>query len=599
MPTRSISLAKKVPVFIGTLLLVVLGVAFTIEYVQLRRLLTDVNQERLGSATVLVAGRLTQQLQQGLSDVEETMSRLVAELLVDGRLPETAPDSSLLRRLPTSGSTRAVAVWDRAGACVGAVRPSEHSLDGPRDPCVGRAATIGPEQIEVGPILDAGGSPRYSVVIPVTVRGWSGWVDVVSSTGDTTDGELVSGLIDVDAELILGNVAGGAWTNLSTIVDGPPGPVPADGPMRFELDGEQRMGAAARVEGTPWVTVAHRSVDVALAPSDTFLASIIGSGFLVLIVSSVVGGLASMRVTRPLAVVTRGAEAVAAGEYSRRVPVEREDEVGRLARAFNTMADHVDDRRQTLEARVEQRTRSLQDALDQLAAAQDQVVRTERLATLGQLAGGVGHELRNPLGVMTNALYYLEAVNPDAPPKVREYIGILKAQVGISEKIVSDLLDFARLNTPDRTEVDLEALVRESLARQPVRDGITVRIDMPDKLPTTFVDQRQMEQVMVNLISNAVHAMQDEEGTLSFTATPEDDRVILRVTDTGSGMSEEQLERIFEPLVTTKAKGIGLGLAVSRLLASTNGVELTVESEPGVGSTFQLGFPVHAGVPAS
>jgi len=71
------------------------------------------------------------------------------------------------------------------------------------------------------------------------------------------------------------------------------------------------------------------------------------------------------------------------------------------------------------------------------------------------------------------------------------------------------------------------------------------------------------------------------------------------VTDTGSGMSEEQLERIFEPLVTTKAKGIGLGLAVSRLLASTNGVELTVESEPGVGSTFQLGFPVHAGVPAS
>jgi signal transduction histidine kinase len=253
----------------------------------------------------------------------------------------------------------------------------------------------------------------------------------------------------------------------------------------------------------------------------------------------------------------------------------------------------VDDRRKTLEALVADRTATLQSALARLEETQDELVRRERLATLGELAGGVGHELRNPLGVMTNALYYLDAINSDAPYKVQEYMGILKSQVAISEKIVSDLLDFGRLETPDRSEVEVEALVRRGLERRPVAAGISVEVDIPSDLPPVFVDPGHMDQVMVNLISNAVDAMEGDHGTLSFTAASDDgEHVTLRVSDTGRGIAADRLQSIFEPLVTTKAKGIGLGLAVSRLLASANDVVLSAESEVGEGSTFKLTFPV-------
>src|SRR5690606_1723689 len=138
------------------------------------------------------------------------------------------------------------------------------------------------------------------------------------------------------------------------------------------------------------------------------------------------------------------------------------DELGRLAGAFNQMAERVDDRRHSLETQVAERTETLQQALARLSEAQDQLLRQERLATLGQLAGSVGHELRNPLGVMTNALYYLDAVQSDASPKVREYMQILRDQVGVSERIVSDLLDFGRVGSPDRTMVGVARVVRHA-----------------------------------------------------------------------------------------------------------------------------------------
>ncbi len=251
-----------------------------------------------------------------------------------------------------------------------------------------------------------------------------------------------------------------------------------------------------------------------------------------------------------------------------------------------------------MEAEVFQRAQQLQEVNQQLRAsnaalreAQDQLVRKERLATLGQLASSVGHELRNPLGVITNSVYVLEALLPDAPPKVREYFGILRAQVRQSERIIGDLLDFARVRPPQRIPVRLETLVEEQVRRAAVPPGIRIERAFPPPAVVVQADPQQIGQVVFNLVVNAVQAMNGPGGVLTVSARRHEGRVRVEVRDTGPGIPPENLERVFEPLFTTKARGIGLGLAVSRMLARAHGGDTSVASQPGRGAAFTLDLP--------
>ena len=198
-----------------------------------------------------------------------------------------------------------------------------------------------------------------------------------------------------------------------------------------------------------------------------------------------------------------------------------------------------------LEMMVDERTRELR-------AAQERLIRREKLAVLGQMAGSMGHELRTPLGAISNAVYYLKMALTDADETIREYLDIISAEVRNSDKIISDLID--------------------------------------PLLPSVYVDPRQMVQVLANLVTNGYQAM-PEGGELTISAQVQDDKIALSVTDTGHGISEENLHKLFEPLFTTKAKGIGLGLAVSKNLVESNGGSIEVESLEGKGSTFTVALP--------
>jgi signal transduction histidine kinase len=193
---------------------------------------------------------------------------------------------------------------------------------------------------------------------------------------------------------------------------------------------------------------------------------------------------------------------------------------------------------------------------------------------------------------MTNAVYYLEAVLTHSPDSVQEYLGILRTQIGLSEKIISDLLDYARVKPPQREHVSLEQLVQEQRGRVLPHDGVRVVTDFPADLEQVYIDRVQVGQIVLNLLTNAIQAMPDEGGTLTLrgrgVAT---DWVVLDVEDTGSGIAPEAQEKVFEPLFTTKARGIGLGLAVSRGLAQANGGALTLVSTIGRGTTFSLRLP--------
>jgi signal transduction histidine kinase len=239
-----------------------------------------------------------------------------------------------------------------------------------------------------------------------------------------------------------------------------------------------------------------------------------------------------------------------------------------------------------LEEMVAERTRELQDA-------QERILHHERLAALGELAGSVSHELRNPLGVISNAHYMLKMTLTGSDETTQETLDIIGNAVDQSEKIISDLLGFARVKSVDRQIITAESLVQRAIAASTIPDNVAVQVETPANLPPLFVDPQQMGQVLVNLVTNAYQAM-PEGGKLTIAAGANQDDLEISIADTGTGIPVENMDKLFEPLFTTKARGIGLGLAISKNLAEANGGSIDVESVEDEGSTFSLLLPVMA-----
>ncbi|MFH0968211.1 MAG: PAS domain S-box protein, partial [Methanobacteriota archaeon] len=240
---------------------------------------------------------------------------------------------------------------------------------------------------------------------------------------------------------------------------------------------------------------------------------------------------------------------------------------------------------ETLEEMVTERTRELQEA-------QEQLVKKEKLAVLGKLAGGVGHELRNPLGAIKNAAYFLNMVLENPEPDVIETLEIMNKEVARSEDILSSLLDFARPTILTLRKVRINDVIAEAVTRNPIAENITLTCNLDATLPDIKADPDKLLQVFTNLVTNACQAMSGG-GTLTIRSALEGkDRVIVSVTDTGVGISEEHMKRLFEPLFSTKAKGIGLGLVVTKAVVEAHHGSIDIRSEEGKGTTFTVTLPV-------
>jgi signal transduction histidine kinase len=261
--------------------------------------------------------------------------------------------------------------------------------------------------------------------------------------------------------------------------------------------------------------------------------------------------------------------------------------VGRDITERKRIEEELRQHREHLEELVEARTRELQEA-------QEQLIRQEKLAVLGQMAGSVAHELRNPLGILSNSAYFLKMALPDDDETVQEHLEIISAEIRKSDKIISDLLSFSRTRpaeSAEREEVAVAVMITQVLAEQPPPAQVAVSTQIAPDLPAVFVDSQQIRQVLTNLASNAYQAMPDG-GKLTIKAQTDADEVVIAVSDTGVGIPPENINKLFEPLFTTKAKGIGLGLAVSKNLVEANDGTISIESEAGKGSTFTITLPV-------
>jgi len=237
-----------------------------------------------------------------------------------------------------------------------------------------------------------------------------------------------------------------------------------------------------------------------------------------------------------------------------------------------------------LEEMVAERTKALEEA-------QEELVTKENLAMLGQLAGGMGHQLRNPLGVISNAVYLLKTILPRGNEKAEEYIDVISSEVLKSSKIISDLLTFAQVQATDVKQIAPIDLVHQVLKSNPSPGNVRVRIRISGSMPDISIDVQQIEQVLGNLITNAYQSIA-EDGKVIISAHQKSGFIYFLVKDTGIGIRTEDLSQIFTPLFTTKARGIGLGLAISKRLAEANGGTIEVKSKKGQGSTFTLILPI-------
>lgn len=352
-----------------------------------------------------------------------------------------------------------------------------------------------------------------------------------------------------------------------------------------------------------------------------YLALLLGADMLVFFLFG--RWLVRTRVLAPLDRMVAEAGAIAEGDYARRLPAADSEEIDRLSSSMNRMAERLIRHQRELTKNVE----SLEHTNRELTEARDELIRSEKLASLGQMAAGVAHEIGNPLAaIMGN----VDLLNRRAEGRERELLEATSEQVRRIDRIVRGLLDYSRVREPKVRPIDVNAVVRKTLelmGGQRRFSALEVTTSLDASLPAVTADPYQLEQVLVNLLLNAADAMEDTPAPAVHIAThhrlfdepapsparrkddppgidyshrrrfnrPErmprsnpfhsDDRIVeIRVEDAGPGIPDADLQRVFEPFMTTKepGKGTGLGLAVcARLIDAMDGTIRAGNSERG------------------
>lgn len=296
-------------------------------------------------------------------------------------------------------------------------------------------------------------------------------------------------------------------------------------------------------------------------------------------------------VVRPIARITAATQRIADGDFDTRIDVAATNEIGDLATNFDAMVVRLRDGRETLNRRLEE----LAAANQALAAAQREVVRAERMATLGSLAAGIAHEIGNPLAAITGLLELVEDREGVPEEMVDDLVRRVQDEVARLNRIVAELLDYARVKEATPGPLDVRDAIAQAIrlcAHHPRARSLTIRFERPDTAPFALVDEGRLVQVMLNLLVNAADACAETAATVTVSLAALEEHVEIAVADTGPGIPPEVIPRLFEPFFTTKAsgEGTGLGLAICERIVSEVGGAIEVESALGVGTTFRVRF---------
>jgi len=379
--------------------------------------------------------------------------------------------------------------------------------------------------------------------------------------------------------------------------------------MTGEVDHSQTASTVFETIG--WIELGMSVDSVELSTADATKAAIF-LALVVLLATILVVALIVNAVVRPITSLVKATDLISRGDFSTVVDIDQRDEIGQLAETFNAMTkslkqsrDEIEQYNRTLEEKIIERTSQLEDA-------QAQLIQSEKMSAIGQLAAGVAHELNNPLGgILGYAQFTLEKLRKNDPEKISakdiqsylRYVGDIELQARRCKTIVQNLLRFSRSSrTVDFDEVDINRAMEETLAfveHQLRISQIELEVELAPDLPHLQGNAGQLQQVFTNLIINAMNASEPNSVIrISSRYCPAlgefGGTVELSVTDIGHGIARENLKKIFEPFFTTKevGQGTGLGLSVSYGIIKEHGGEITVQSEVNHGTTFTVILPV-------
>ncbi len=331
------------------------------------------------------------------------------------------------------------------------------------------------------------------------------------------------------------------------------------------------------------------------------------------IVISVFGYLVLNQVVlKPLRVLVKATERVAEGDLDFRVDLSEgksegsggsersgravtENEITHLAEAFNRMTERLKQDQIALHGHV----KNLEQVNQELERTQNQLIFSEKLASIGHLAAGVAHEIGNPLSAIRGYLEILER-KPELKPEELDMLRRVKDEVERINRIIRDLLDYSRPQGEMKEQVNLNEAIEEALRLMETQKGfkgIELELDLAEELTALQGDKNQIKQLLINLILNALDALSGKGylkfGTRLLEAADGSAEIELRVSDTGIGIARENQRKIFDPFFTTKepGKGSGLGLSICQKIVDSMSGLIEVESEPGAGTTFIVRFP--------
>ncbi len=325
------------------------------------------------------------------------------------------------------------------------------------------------------------------------------------------------------------------------------------------------------------------AVGISLSPIDrevhSITRSMIALALVLMLGNSLLTALYVESLIRPILVLNRRMKAAGQGDLSVRVEEERSDEVRELGEAFNRMMSQ------------------LQEAREREKRQEAQLARTEKMAAVGTLAAGVAHEVNNPLAGILTCLEVLEAESVD-PETRRRYLALVQGGIKRIEHTVANLLDYSRPRDVEPRPTSMNerlAHVTDLVSYQLKKGGIAVVLDLDRDGAKVLADPFQIEQLLLNLVLNAIQAMPGG-GSLTLRTRRSGERIVTEVVDTGVGIPAELRERVFDPFFTTRevGQGTGLGLSVSYGIVTAHGGAIDVESEPGKGAVFRVTLPALA-----
>ncbi|MFI5346945.1 MAG: ATP-binding protein [Elusimicrobiota bacterium] len=370
-------------------------------------------------------------------------------------------------------------------------------------------------------------------------------------------------------------------------------------------DGRRLLAAFAETRDLGWIVYVQQPVEVAYQSSDEMKSQILKVLIWVVLATVLLSLAVAGHITQPIRMLKDAADRLGKGQFED-LPevVTTNDEIGDLAQTFLGMSESLKEKTGELihaKQELEKFTKFLEKRVDartrELKAAQDELIKKERLAAIGQMAAVVGHEIRNPLAVINNSIYFIKtklSTGQEPDPKIAKHIKIIESEIQQANGIINEILTYSRQRELQPERVSLNHWLEELLSVYPFPPHIELVKNFDPADATLEIDKTEMQQSIRNLIGNGIEVMPPPKGgkVTIRTRISEPGWVELSIGDSGAGIPPDVLDKIFAPFFTTKARGTGLGLAVVRKVVDRHKGRIDVESQVGVGTTFKLYLPI-------